>query len=189
MATLGQSKANEYAILFYKMAAVPVNLGTNIPVSSPPFSAFVAHDLVQNANAHATRRFVIDTDDVQSESVLIVWLFVESTRMYVWPLDDVRRLLAKQNTPTMPFSACKVMYQVRRRDEIDPDILQGGTSSWSSPAMHDRLSYPEGVQKRLLALLQATNLTYPPSQRIFLAPKPGGVTADQWRVAYLPFTL
>lgn len=156
----------------------------------PPLSAFIAHDLIQSSHVHATRHFIIESDD-DKVAPLSLWLFLDCFDVALMPFEHLARLADWQehgetSTPAPSvrvFQAAKVMFR-----PSGPHDVNQADQSWTSPSMVDRLSYPGEVCERLKLMLESSNQSYPPSQRTLITGSSTDAQADNriWRTGFLP---
>ncbi|KAL6306328.1 HECT-like ubiquitin-conjugating enzyme-binding-domain-containing protein [Sparassis latifolia] len=144
--------------IVYRLAKYAVR-PTN-PAAEParvPLSAFIAEDMNEFVQAHATYRFVI-LDEEDERPRILMWLFKPNMRLaYITPAQYV---IPKSGS----IHAAKVLYKVLKPSIAFSD-LPALTNKYPGFPQAEHLYYPIDICRRLGNLLKESTTAYPESLR------------------------
>lgn len=158
-------------------------------VNSLPIGAFVAHDLIRLTQTHATRRFIITSEDDCTEIPirLSLWLFLEWSFIAVDPWKHLRSLHSTNSfrfknldgLTTLLKGVSKVLYRdLSSQSASIIETVDSYQQAWPQIGSAETILYPHRVCAELLSTLTAINRCYPPQQRTMM----GGT----WQTGFLP---
>ncbi|KDQ58353.1 hypothetical protein JAAARDRAFT_34152 [Jaapia argillacea MUCL 33604] len=149
----GATTSTVYRLVKY--AIRPVSLSAE--PSRIPLSAFIAEDMIELMQAHATYRFVL-LDEEEERPRVLIWLFKPSIRLsYSLPTHLV---LPKSGS----FHATKVLYKLLPPTTTSSQ-LPGILNNYPGFPQAENLLYPLDICRRLAGLLTESNSAYPEGMR------------------------
>ncbi|KAI0754285.1 HECT-like ubiquitin-conjugating enzyme-binding-domain-containing protein [Daedaleopsis nitida] len=146
------------APMVYRLAKYAVRpMSGNSGSSRLPLSAFIAEDMNEFVQAHATYRFVV-FDEEEERPRILLWLFKPSMRLsYLVPTQYVIPKSAS-------IRAAKVLFKTLDTASTYAD-LETVLKRYPGFPQAEHLYYPRGICRRLGALLKESNSAYPDNMR------------------------
>ncbi|KAG9097052.1 hypothetical protein FRC06_008011 [Ceratobasidium sp. 370] len=133
--------------------ALPLNVQMGVTFPRIPFTAYVAADMVDLAQAHASYRFVVQ-DEENGITRILIWLFKPSIQLsYAGATGSV---IPASGTIT----AAKVTFVI-----FGPGEPANSLERYPAFRNAEILSYPMDLCRRLAASLKESNAVYPEARR------------------------
>ncbi|OCH86338.1 hypothetical protein OBBRIDRAFT_738197 [Obba rivulosa] len=141
-------RLSKYAVRHVSPNAEPLKI---------PLSAFIAEDMQEFVQAHATYRFII-FDEEEERPRILIWLFKPSMRIaYATPTQYV---IPKSGA----IHAAKVLFKVLGPATSYSDVQEIADRYPGFPQA-EHLFYPIDICRRLAGVLKESNTAYPESMR------------------------
>ncbi|ELU41223.1 hypothetical protein AG1IA_04749 [Rhizoctonia solani AG-1 IA] len=136
---------------FKKYTTRPIAANFRFP--RVPFTAFVAADMVDLAQAHASYRFVIQDEETETPRILI-WLFKSAIQL------SYAGATGSLIPPSGTITAAKVTFVI-----FGPGGTANSLERYPTFKNAEVLSYPMDLCRRLAGSLKESNAAYPESRR------------------------